>query len=243
LNRLPVLPEDVDANDGALPLRVGRLDDIVVEVLLPSELVETLENELEEGLEVLRTRRGDEDVGVRVKDSEGDGETEGGGFTTSTGSGEGDGLGEGLGGDSVGEGEDRLRLVEGASLSDNISDALRVGHALLKRVQLRLAFLLATLALARGTGESNTHVRIKRNDVLSGGDGENVELVVDDKAGRVVAEGKEETLVEAGDGGGVGGGGAVAGVNVLRRREGELRKKIVIGRKERNAPWSCCTDP
>jgi hypothetical protein len=242
LNRLPVLPEDVDANDGALPLRVGRLDDIVVEVLLPSKLVETLENEFEEGLKVLRTGRGDEDVGVGVKDGEGDGETERGGFTTSTGGGEGDGLGEGFGGDGVGEGEDRLRLVKGASLSDNISNTLRVGHALLERVELRLTFLLATLALARRSGESDTHVRVEGNDVLAGGDGENVELVVDDEAGGVVAEGEEETLVETGDGGGIGSGGAVARVDVLRRGEGELRRRV-RGRKERNAPSSCCTNP
>jgi hypothetical protein len=215
LNRLPVLPEDVYPNHCTLPLRIRRLHNIVIQVLLPPELVEALEDELEQGLQVLGRRGSDEDVAVRVEDGEGDGETECGGLSSSTRGSEGDSLGERLGGDRVGEGEDRLGLVERPRLGNNISNSLGIGHTLLQRVQFRLAFLFPSLALAGGTGESDTHVRVERDNVFAGGDGEDVELVVDDEAGGVVAEGEEETLVEAGDGGGVGGGGAVAGVDVL----------------------------
>lgn len=51
-------------------------------------------------------------------------------------------------------------------------------------------------------------------DVFAGGDGEDVEFVVEDEAGGVGSEGEDEAFVEAGLDGGVVFG-AVAGVDVL----------------------------
>lgn len=128
-----MLTEDVDPHDGSLPLGVGTLDNVVIEVLLPSKLVEPLEDEFEERLEVLGAGTGDKDVGVRVEDRKGDGESQGGRLSSSTRSGEGDGLRETLGRDGVRKGEDRLGLVERARLGDDLSDALGVLETLLER--------------------------------------------------------------------------------------------------------------
>jgi hypothetical protein len=134
-----VVSEDVDADDGAFPLRVGALHNVIVEMLLVAELVETLENELEEGFEVFRTGRSDEDVGVGVSDGEGDAETEGGRLATSARGGEGNGLGEGLGSDGIGEGEDSLGLIEGARLLDDLAHGLGLAQVRLELVELGLA--------------------------------------------------------------------------------------------------------
>ena len=75
LNRLTVLSEDVDTDDGVLPLGVRRLDNVVIKMLLPSELVESLEDEFEERFKILGAGTGDEDVGVRVEYGEGDGKS------------------------------------------------------------------------------------------------------------------------------------------------------------------------
>lgn len=127
-----MLTEDVDPHDSSLPLGVGALDDIVIEVLLPSKLVESLEDELEQRFEVLGAGTGDEDVGVRMEHGEGDRQSKSGRLSSSTRGGEGDGLRETLGRDGVREGEDRLGLVERARLRDDLSDALGVLETLLE---------------------------------------------------------------------------------------------------------------
>jgi len=105
-----VTSEDVDSNDGLVEVRVRALNDVVVEMLLVSESVHSLEDELEEGLQVLRRRRGDEDVRVAVGESGSDGETESGRLSSSSRGGEGDGGRESLLGDSLNEGEDGFGL-------------------------------------------------------------------------------------------------------------------------------------
>lgn len=94
LDSLTMLTEDVDPDDGSLPLRVRTLNNIVVEVLLPSHLVESLEDEFEQRLQVLRAGTRHKDIAVRVKDGEGDGQSKSGGLSSSPCGGEGDGLGE-----------------------------------------------------------------------------------------------------------------------------------------------------
>lgn len=66
-------------------LRIGALDEVVVDVLLVPERVEPLENKLEERPQVLRRRSGDEDVGVAEAEGAGNGEAEGGGLQRSQG--------------------------------------------------------------------------------------------------------------------------------------------------------------
>lgn len=217
LNGLAMLTEDVDPHHRTLPLGVGALHNVVVEVLLPSHLVDALEDKLEERLQVLGARTGDEDVRVAVENSEGDRQSEGGRLSTSTTGGEGDGLRKTLGGDGVGESENGLGLVERARLGDNLPDSLGVLQSLLERPQLGLAFCLAPLSLSGRAAYSDSSIGVERDDILARRDGQDVELIVDDEARRVVTEGQEETLVETSDGGGGGGGGTVARVNVLRK--------------------------
>jgi len=112
LDRLSVTSENVDSNDGLVEVGVRALDDVVVEMLLVTESVHSLEDELEEGLQVLRRRRGNEDVGVSVSESSSDGETESGRLSSSSRSGEGDGGGESLLGDGLDEGENGFSLEE-----------------------------------------------------------------------------------------------------------------------------------
>lgn len=215
LNCLPVLTEDVDSHDGALPLGVRRLDDIVIEMLLPSKLVETLEDELEQGLQILGARTRDKDVGVRVQHGERDRETERGRLASTTRGGERHGLRQRLGRDGVRERQDRLGLVEGPRLGEDIADALGVGHALLQSAQFGLAFLFSPLALAGRARHTNAEIRVDRFNVLAGRDRQDVQLVVDDETRRVVAEREKEALVEAGDGRGRRHRRPVPGVNIL----------------------------
>eukprot|EP00967_Tisochrysis_lutea_P049086 scaffold60091_cov28-Tisochrysis_lutea.AAC.3 len=105
LNRLAVRAENIDADDGSLELRVGRLNDTArrwktggeqantpckhmafrmsmgrkrppeIGMLLVVDGVEALEEELKESAQILGRRCGDKDVGVAVSDSRGEGET------------------------------------------------------------------------------------------------------------------------------------------------------------------------
>ncbi len=66
LNGLAMVAEDVDANDGLVELGIGRLHQLVVDVLLVLQGVEALEHELEQGLQVLGCRRGHKYVRVTL---------------------------------------------------------------------------------------------------------------------------------------------------------------------------------
>lgn len=242
LNRLPVLTEDVDPNDGTLPLGVCTLNNIIIQVFLPSKLVETLEDELEQSLQVLGTRTRHEHIRVTVQHGQGDRQSQCGGLSSSTGGGEGDGLRKGFGSDGVGEGEDRLGLIECPSFSNNLSNTLGILETLLERTKFRLSFCFTSFTLTGRTTDSDSSIGVERDDVLAGRDGENIQFVIDDETGWVGTEGKEETFVETSDGGGVGGVGAVARVDVLRacvRESAADRKRC---REHRNAPWSSSKD-
>ena len=69
---------DVYTNDSFVEGRICALNDIVVGVLFITERVKRFEDELEESFQVLRIRRGDEDVRVIVGDGSADGHTESG---------------------------------------------------------------------------------------------------------------------------------------------------------------------
>lgn len=223
-----MLTEDVDPDDGSLPLGVRTLDDIVVEVLLPSHLVESLKDEFEQRLQVLGTGGGDEDVGVGVEDGEGDGQSERGGLSSSPCCSERDGLGERLGGDGIGEGEDRLGLVERPRLGDDFSHTLRVLQSLLQLPQLCLTLDFLPLALARRSAKSDASTFLERHDVLAGGEREDVEFVVDDEARWVCAEGEKESLVKSCNGCRQRRGSAVPRMNVLRPTSSALVPRILI---------------
>ena len=77
LDGLSVVVEDVHPDHSLVELWVSALDQLVVQVLLVVEGVEALEDEIEEGVEVLRAGRGHEDVGVSEAHGGGDGQPEG----------------------------------------------------------------------------------------------------------------------------------------------------------------------
>lgn len=113
--------EDVDSDDGLVEVRVGALNDVVVEMLLVSERVHALEDEFEEGLQVFGRGRRDENVGVAVRKGGSDGKSESGRLSSSSGSGEGDGGGKGLLGDGLDEGEDGFSLGRRAKRERSVS--------------------------------------------------------------------------------------------------------------------------
>jgi len=67
-----MLTEDVDPDYRAFPFRIRTLNDIVIQMFFPTELVETFKDEFEQRLQVLGRRGSDEDVRVRMKDGESD---------------------------------------------------------------------------------------------------------------------------------------------------------------------------
>lgn len=64
LNGLAVRLEHIDANDTVVELLVGRLHNLVVEMLFVLEPIEALENKVEQRLQVLGIGGSDEDVRV-----------------------------------------------------------------------------------------------------------------------------------------------------------------------------------
>ncbi len=67
---LPVIMEDVDADDGLVELRVGGLDHLIVFVLAVGEGIESTEHKIKQRSEVLGARRCDKDVGVAARRTE-----------------------------------------------------------------------------------------------------------------------------------------------------------------------------
>ena len=68
LDGLTMLFEYVDAYDCVVELGVGRLNEVVVDVLLVVERVEAFKDELEQSFEIFGRWRGDEYVGVAIGD-------------------------------------------------------------------------------------------------------------------------------------------------------------------------------
>ena len=90
LDGLPVVVEDVYSYHSLVELRVGALNQLIVQVLLIVQSIEAFEDKVEEGVKVLRAGRGDEDVGVAEAHSGGDGETQGSGLASPSSCCEGD---------------------------------------------------------------------------------------------------------------------------------------------------------
>mmetsp|Transcript_39642 Transcript_39642/g.66126 ORF Transcript_39642/g.66126 Transcript_39642/m.66126 type:complete len:398 (-) Transcript_39642:383-1576(-) len=212
LDGLTVLSvEHVHPHDRPVHRGLCRLDQFIVEVLLPLELVKALEDELEEGAEVLGGGRGDKDVAVAKGQSGCHRQSHGRTLASSSGSSEGDSGAEVLVRGGLDEGEDGLCLVEGLGQLDDGSDGLVFLQGLFQLLQLLLrgrlcagglvvvivvmvdgvvlpfAGLVLEELATRGLGEG----------AGVGGDGEDVELVVDDQRVGAGAEGEEEALVEA----------------------------------------------
>lgn len=113
LDGLPVLVENIHPHHRLVELWVGALDEFIVQVLLVIQRVEPLEHEVEEGVEVLRAWRGDEDIGVAEADGRGDGEAEGGGLAAAPRRRQGHRAAQSLLRDGLHELEQALGLVEG----------------------------------------------------------------------------------------------------------------------------------
>ena len=73
-----VLFVDVHPDNSVVKFRICWLHQVVVRVLLVAHCVESLEDEFEEGVQVLGAGARHEDVGVAEADSGGDGQTESG---------------------------------------------------------------------------------------------------------------------------------------------------------------------
>lgn len=72
LNGLTVSTEYIDADDSFPEVRVGALNDIIVDVLLVTKCIERLEDKLEKSFKIFGVGGCDEDVGVVVRKSSSD---------------------------------------------------------------------------------------------------------------------------------------------------------------------------
>lgn len=59
-------PKYIHANDRFVEVGISALCDIVIQVFFISESVEAFENEVKEGLQILRAGAGDENIGVAM---------------------------------------------------------------------------------------------------------------------------------------------------------------------------------
>ena len=112
LDGLSVVVKDVHPHHSLVELGVGALDQLVVEVLLVVQGIKALEDEVEEGVEVLGAGRSDKDVGVSKADRSSNGKAEGGGLATPSGSGERDRRLQGLLGYRFNEFQQAFGLVQ-----------------------------------------------------------------------------------------------------------------------------------
>ena len=81
-----MIPEDIHANDGLVEVGVRALRNIVVEVLLIAKRIHSLEDEVEQGLQVLWTGTGNEDIRVPVRKRSSDSEAQSSRLSTPTAS-------------------------------------------------------------------------------------------------------------------------------------------------------------
>jgi hypothetical protein len=82
LDGLSVLPKDVHSDNSLVEGRVCGLDNVIVKMFLIAEGVKALEDELKEGLQVFRGRRGDKDVRIAKSHRACNGQTQGSRFPT-----------------------------------------------------------------------------------------------------------------------------------------------------------------
>ncbi|KJR80875.1 uncharacterized protein SPSK_04850 [Sporothrix schenckii 1099-18] len=198
LDGLAVVAVDVDADNGLVgEVRVGGLDDGVVDVVEVAEGIEAAEDKVEEGLEVLGGGRCNEDVGIAVRHSGSHGNTHGGRLAATAGGRQRHSALQGLLGEGVGEGQEGLGLVESAGEGHKAADGWGVAQRVLE---------LGELACVLGTRAALAAAILVVVVV-------HVELIVNNEAGVAAAERQDEALVEARHDVGVGFG-AVARVDV-----------------------------
>ena len=128
--------EHIHSDDRLVEIGIGALSDVVVQVFFVAEDVHTLENELEEGLQVFRAGTRYENVRVPVGQSGGNSQSKGSRLAPTATSSEGHGRRKGLLGDSVDEGKNRLRLVNGLGEFNDISDGFGVSQVVLEVLKL-----------------------------------------------------------------------------------------------------------
>eukprot|EP00754_Rhynchopus_humris_P048103 Rhum_TRINITY_DN7579_c0_g1::Rhum_TRINITY_DN7579_c0_g1_i1::g.23620::m.23620 len=185
LDGLAVLAEDVDADDGGAQLGGLGLHDLEVLALLVAHLLQTLHDKLEQGLHVVGGRRGDEDVGVTLRDGARGGQTQSSGLSASTSRGHSGGCGKALLRDGLHHRQHGRGLLQGdAGLHERAHD--RVLLQLLLE-QLQLALLVREDVLLHGL-QRLASLRRER---------QHLELVVDAEEGGTVRKREQEALVEA----------------------------------------------
>ncbi|CRK36922.1 hypothetical protein BN1708_007250 [Verticillium longisporum] len=189
LDGLAVLPVDVDANNRLVEVGVRGLNDRVVGVVGVAQGVKTLEDELEERLQVLWRGRRDENVAVSVGHGGSDGHTHGSRLATTSRRRQGDCAAQRLLGNGVDECQEGLGLVDSLGEGNQGADWLGILKRLLHAVQLLLGFAHRLIQVGRRQGRN----------VFAARDGQNVHLVVNDKTRVAAAERQDEALVKAGN--------------------------------------------
>ncbi|EGG25142.1 hypothetical protein DFA_03389 [Cavenderia fasciculata] len=126
LDSLTMRAEDVDADYSIVELGVGRLDQLIVDVLGVLHGVESLKHKLEECDEILWRRRADKDVGVAKRDGGRDRQPQRRRLATSSAGGERDGAAQRLFRDGIDKCEHALGLVDRATLVDQRPGDIRV---------------------------------------------------------------------------------------------------------------------
>jgi hypothetical protein len=134
LDSLPVLSENIYTHDSLIKIRIGALDDVVVQMFFVTYRVHSFKDEIEQGFQVFRTWTRDEDVAVSVCDRSGNSQSESSRLASTTSSRQCHGRGQRLLGDSVNKSQHSLRLIDGLGQFHQLSDRLCIRKAFFQSV-------------------------------------------------------------------------------------------------------------
>lgn len=84
LDRLPMILENVHPHDSLVEIRIRALLDIVIQMLLVPEGIHSFEDEVEQCLQILRTRACDKDIRISMGKRRRDSQAEGSRLSSST---------------------------------------------------------------------------------------------------------------------------------------------------------------
>ena len=181
-----MVAENVDANDGLVEFGIGALSNVVVEMFLIFERIQTLEDKLEESLQVLRAWTCYENVRVAMRNSSGDSQTEGSRLATTASCSQSDDRRQGFFGDSVDKGKQSLRLVGRLCKFGQLANRLGVSETVLELGQDLVVLALPFISLGGLY-------------VLATGDRQDVEFVVENETVFARTERQEKALIEPRD--------------------------------------------
>lgn len=142
-----MLSEHIDPNQTILEFWIRRLDQFVISVLLIVQRIESLDDELEQRLQVFRRRRRHEDVGVAEGDGSGEREAHGRRFSSSTASGERAGYCRLLLGDDVEKSEQGLCLTSGTGSREQRTNRFCLFHGFFETGELQVGFAFQFLEI------------------------------------------------------------------------------------------------